>query len=174
MVLYIYIEVKKSFKCDIMAAPGYQYPPGETPTVKGLFFMLIAGLLIIVGSFVCFVISIIGYILAIIGFFKIHGDRHAYPEPHPTNMTQSLIFYILGIAIAIIGGVIALLLSNTLEFFNLFILAFSGGGFLYLASAELLPELLEQKNLKKSVIQALIFISGIILIVSLVLILPHE
>jgi len=43
---------------------------------------------------------------------------------------KALIFNFISAMVAIIGGVIALLLSNILEFFNLFILAFSGGGFL--------------------------------------------
>lgn len=83
------------------------HPPGmpmeDSPTVKGLFYMLIAGILILIGSFVCGIISIIGYILALVGFFKIYSDRHMYPEPHPSNMSTSLIFYLLGIIIVIIG-----------------------------------------------------------------------
>ncbi|TFG21370.1 MAG: hypothetical protein EU533_05480, partial [Promethearchaeota archaeon] len=68
----------------------------------------------------------------------------------------------------------AILISSTTELFNFFFLAFSGGGFLYLASTELMPELLKQKDLKKSLTQALIFMVGIILIITLVMILPHE
>ncbi|MFX1274188.1 MAG: ZIP family metal transporter [Promethearchaeota archaeon] len=86
---------------------------------------------------------------------------------------KALIFNFLSAIIAIAGGVFALFLSSFIESFNLFILAFSGGGFLYLASTELLPELLDQKDLKKSVIQAFIFICGIILIISLI-ILTHQ
>ena len=87
---------------------------------------------------------------------------------------KALIYNFLSAIVAIGGGIFALLLSSTVDVFNFFILAFGGGGFLYLASTELLPELLKQKDLKKSIIQALIFISGIVLIVSLILILPHE
>ena len=76
--------------------------------------------------------------------------------------------------IALIGGVLAFILSDVLELFSFFFLAFSGGGFLYLASTELMPELIKEKNLKKSIIQALIFLCGIILIISLILLLPHE
>lgn len=87
---------------------------------------------------------------------------------------KALIFNFLSALIAMLGGLFAFLVSGINETFNLFVLAFSGGGFLYLASTELLPELLDQKNLKKSIIQALIFIFGIILIIFLILILPHE
>ncbi|MHA1461025.1 MAG: ZIP family metal transporter [Promethearchaeota archaeon] len=87
---------------------------------------------------------------------------------------KALFFNFLSGMVALLGGLLALVLSDVLELFNFFFLAFSGGGFLYIASAELMPELLKQKDLKKSIIQALIFLSGLILIMTLVLLLPHE
>ena len=87
---------------------------------------------------------------------------------------RALLFNFLSAMVALLGGLIAFILSDTVELFNLFFLAFSGGGFLYIASAELMPELIKEKDLKKSIIQALIFLCGIILIMSLVILLPHE
>ncbi len=87
---------------------------------------------------------------------------------------KALLFNFSSAMVALLGGLLAYFLSNTIELFNLFFLAFSGGGFLYLASAELMPELTKQKNLKKSIIQTLIFLCGLILIMSLVILLPHE
>ncbi|MFW9990332.1 MAG: ZIP family metal transporter [Candidatus Odinarchaeota archaeon] len=87
---------------------------------------------------------------------------------------KALFYNFLSAMVALLGGVLALFLSDTLEMFNLFFLAFSGGGFLYIAAVELMPELIKEKNLKKSIIQALIFISGLLLIMLLVGLLPHE
>ena len=87
---------------------------------------------------------------------------------------KALFFNFCSGMIALLGGLLAFVLSDKLEIFNFFFLAFSGGGFLYIASTELMPELLKQKDLKKSIIQALIFLCGLILIMSLVLLLPHE
>lgn len=87
---------------------------------------------------------------------------------------KALLFNFLSAMIAMAGGLFALLISGTIDVFNSFFLAFSGGGFLYLASTELMPELLKQKDLKKSITQALIFIVGLILIIILVMFLPHE
>ncbi|MFW9941419.1 MAG: ZIP family metal transporter [Candidatus Thorarchaeota archaeon] len=87
---------------------------------------------------------------------------------------RALFFNFLSAMIALFGGLLALFLSNAVEIFNLFFLAFSGGGFLYLATVELMPELIKEKNLKKSIIQGLIFLSGVILIMLLVLLIPHE
>lgn len=119
-------EERPGYPAPYPPPPGYAPPPGgmpppthpptESPTVKGLLFMLIAGILIIIGQFVCAILTIIGYILAIIGFFKIYGDRYSYPEPHPTNMKYSLIFYILGVIIIIIGIIIIIFATVGLVF----------------------------------------------------------
>ena len=87
---------------------------------------------------------------------------------------KALFFNFLSGMIALLGGLTAFILSDNVEIFNLFFLAFSGGGFLYIASTELMPELIKEKDLKKSIIQALIFLCGIILIITLVTLLPHE
>jgi zinc and cadmium transporter len=87
---------------------------------------------------------------------------------------RALFFNFLSAMIALLGGLLAYFLSDAIELFNLFFLAFSGGGFLYIASTELMPELLKEKNLKKSIVQALLFICGLILIMLLVVIIPHE
>ncbi len=87
---------------------------------------------------------------------------------------NALLFNFLSAMVAMLGGVFAFFLSEIFDSFNFFFLAFSGGGFLYLASTELMPELLKQKDLKKSIYQALIFIVGLIVILTLITILPHE
>lgn len=87
---------------------------------------------------------------------------------------RALLFNFISALVALFGGIFAYFVSGQVELFNFFFLAFSGGGFLYIASTELMPELIKQKNLKKSIIQALVFICGIILIMALIFILPHE
>ena len=87
---------------------------------------------------------------------------------------KALLFNFISAMIAVGGGIFALLLSDTIELFNMFFLAFSGGGFLYIAAAELMPELLKEKNIKKSVVSATLFILGIIMIFILITVLPHE
>lgn len=81
------------------------YSKTESGTVTGLMFMLIAGILFIVGSFVCVLITFLGWYFAISGFFRIYWDRYQHREPHQTNMNLALIFYLIGIALAILGAV---------------------------------------------------------------------
>jgi zinc and cadmium transporter len=87
---------------------------------------------------------------------------------------NALLFNFLSAMVAMLGGVFAFFLSEAFVSFNFFFLAFSGGGFLYLASTELMPELLKQRDLKKSIYQALILLVGIIIIFVLITALPHE
>ncbi|MFX1501918.1 MAG: ZIP family metal transporter [Promethearchaeota archaeon] len=87
---------------------------------------------------------------------------------------KALLFNFASALVALLGGLLAFFLSAQVGLFNFFFLAFSGGGFLYLASTELMPELLKEKNLKRSIIQALVFLCGVILIMTLIIVLPHE
>jgi len=87
---------------------------------------------------------------------------------------KALLFNFLSALVALLGGLLAFFLSAQIDIFNFFFLAFSGGGFLYIASTELMPELLKEKNLKRSIIQSLLFLSGVILIMILIIVLPHE
>ncbi len=87
---------------------------------------------------------------------------------------RALALNFLSAMIAVVGGIFAILLSEAIETFNMFFLAFSAGGFIYISAAELLPELLKERNLKKTVIQALILILGVIMIYLLVTVLPHD
>ncbi|MEX2680010.1 MAG: ZIP family metal transporter [Candidatus Sigynarchaeota archaeon] len=75
--------------------------------------------------------------------------------------------------IAILGGLIALGLSSTIASFNTFFLGFSAGGFIYIGGVELMPELLKEKNLKRSIVQSIIFFGGIATVFILLRILPH-
>jgi len=87
---------------------------------------------------------------------------------------KALLFNFASALVALLGGVLAFFLSAQIDIFNFFFLAFSGGGFLYIASTELMPELLKEKNLKRSIVQSLVFLIGVILIMTLIVTLPHE
>ncbi len=62
---------------------------------------------------------------------------------------------------AIIGAAIALILSSYLTNLTSFIIPFAAGGFIYIAGSDLIPELHQEVNLKKSAFQLLSFVLGI-------------
>ncbi|MHA1340680.1 MAG: ZIP family metal transporter [Promethearchaeota archaeon] len=87
---------------------------------------------------------------------------------------KALLFNFSSALTSLIGGFLAYFLTSYVELFSLFIIAFSGGGFLYIACTELFPELSKEKDLKKSIINTIIILVGILFIYLLINILPHE
>jgi zinc and cadmium transporter len=87
---------------------------------------------------------------------------------------KALLFNLLSALFAVLGGILAVFLSDIIETFNLFFLAFSAGGFIYIAATELMPEMMKERNLKKSAIQTIMFLFGIIFLLILIEILPHS
>jgi zinc and cadmium transporter len=80
---------------------------------------------------------------------------------------QALIINFMAALTVVLGGVFAIIFIEAVEALSGLLLAFSAGGFIYLAASELIPELQEEKRLSLSLIQFTIFILGIMMIWSL-------
>jgi len=72
-----------------------------------------------------------------------------------------------------LGGVTALFIIASVEAVSGFLIAFAAGGFIYLGASELIPELHEEKTLRRSVVQFVAFLLGMALIWSLGIIFPE-
>lgn len=70
--------------------------------------------------------------------------------------------FIVGLS-AIFGTVLSLITGNTFENISNYILPITTGGFLYMATVDLIPELKEEAKLQNTFLQMLIMIFGIIL-----------
>lgn len=68
---------------------------------------------------------------------------------------------------AVLGAVIALLIGQYAEAPTEFLIPFAAGGFIYIASADLIPELHKETTIKKSLLQLASFIVGIAAMMSL-------
>ena len=77
---------------------------------------------------------------------------------------KALVFNFLTALTAFLGALIAYFYSNAFEGLGSYITAFAVGGFIYIASTDLIPEIHKEKNLKKSIIQFFLMVLGIILI----------
>ena len=64
---------------------------------------------------------------------------------------------------AIIGALIAFLVSGAIENIELFFTAIAAGGFIYIACSDIIPELHKETNIKKSLVQLLSLILGVAL-----------
>ena len=71
------------------------------------------------------------------------------------------------------GGIFASFFIENIGILSGLLIAISAGGFIYLSASELIPELNKENNFRKSAIQFIIFILGIILIWSLGIIFPE-
>jgi zinc and cadmium transporter len=70
---------------------------------------------------------------------------------------------------AVIGTAIAIIFSN-IQNLTTFILPFAVGGFIYIAGSDLIPELHQEVNVKKSLLQLSYFLLGIIVMLLLLFI----
>lgn len=62
---------------------------------------------------------------------------------------------------AVLGVVVALLLSSYVENLTMFLIPFAAGGFIYIASADLIPEMHKTVKISRSLLQFLFFTLGI-------------
>jgi zinc and cadmium transporter len=79
------------------------------------------------------------------------------------NKKKALILNFLVALTVILGGIVGYYLSSFVQSSIMFLLPFAAGGFIYIASSDLIPELRKEKNIKKSILTLSIFLLGIIL-----------
>ncbi len=75
--------------------------------------------------------------------------------------SRALFFNFLVALTAIMGGIMGYFLSFSLENFTAYLLPFAAGGFLYIATSDLIPEIRKETNLKKSLLSFTFFLIGI-------------
>jgi len=71
---------------------------------------------------------------------------------------------------AVVGTIVGYLFAQRIYNFSSFLLPIAGGGFIYIASCDLIPELHRQADIKRSSLSMLFFILGILLMLGLALI----
>jgi zinc and cadmium transporter len=74
---------------------------------------------------------------------------------------QALGFNFISGLLAVVGAVISLVASNSVANFSSFMLAFTAGGFIYIAGCDLLPEIQKEREVSRSVVQLVAFVAGL-------------
>ncbi len=77
--------------------------------------------------------------------------------------TKALIINILVALTVVIGGIFGYFLSRNVEGLIIYLLPFAAGGFLYISTSDLIPEIRKETNLKKSLISFAFFLIGILI-----------
>lgn len=83
--------------------------------------------------------------------------------------SQALLFNFLSAAMSILGAILTLVLSGNIENIENVLIPFTIGSFLYIAGSDLIPELHKEVDRKKSLIQLVAFVGGVIIMMSLLL-----
>lgn len=80
--------------------------------------------------------------------------------------TRALLFNFLSATTVILGGIVGFIFSKNLDNSIVFLLPFAAGGFIYIASADLIPEIKHgSEGFKKSLIHSIVFLCGLGLMV---------
>jgi len=79
------------------------------------------------------------------------------------SKTKALTYNFLSALTAIFGGIIGFILQGITEGLTLFLLPFAAGGFLYISASDLIPEIRKEPDIKKSLLNLIIFLFGILL-----------
>lgn len=74
---------------------------------------------------------------------------------------KALLFNFISGLTAVLGAIVGSLAYSFIPSFTSFLLPFAAGGFIYIASSDLIPELHKQKDVKRSVAAFLMFLIGI-------------
>lgn len=75
--------------------------------------------------------------------------------------TKALLFNFLTALTAFAGALITLIIGTRAETFTLALLPFTAGTFIYIAAADLIPEMHKEVKLSHSLLQLIIFVAGI-------------
>lgn len=84
------------------------------------------------------------------------------------SKSKALFFNLLSAIAAVLGAIIILILGSYVEGMTTFLVPFTAGGFIYVASADLIPELHKEVEIKKSILQLVFFIMGVLAMLSLI------
>ncbi len=86
------------------------------------------------------------------------------------SKSKAILFNFLSAATSVLGGIIALIASSKIPSISETIIPLAIGGFIYIAAADLIPELHKNFGAKKSLIELIAFIAGILIMAALLLI----
>jgi zinc and cadmium transporter len=75
--------------------------------------------------------------------------------------SKALVYNYLVASVIVLGGIAGYFISSFSENIIIYLLPFAAGGFIYVASSDLLPELRKEINLKKSMASFIFFLIGI-------------
>jgi len=89
------------------------------------------------------------------------------------NRKKALSYNFLSALLCVIGGVITFFFASTFQVLKPILLSVAGGGFIYLALVDIVPDIHKETDTKKMIIETIFLFLGILLMYSLTIVLPH-
>ncbi|MBI4448707.1 ZIP family metal transporter [Candidatus Woesearchaeota archaeon] len=87
---------------------------------------------------------------------------------------RALLFNFLTACMAIVGAIIGFIFSTTIESFTTYLVAFAAGNFVYIAASDLIPELHHETDMRKSFLQFVMLVIGILVILAIKIYVPEQ
>jgi zinc and cadmium transporter len=75
-----------------------------------------------------------------------------------------ILYNVLSALVALLGAVVAYFFVNSVQSLTTPLLAFAAGGFIYIAASDLIPETKKESRLKRSILQIILLVIGILAI----------
>lgn len=162
---------------------GHEYEHGEETVTKGFAYLnligdfihnFIDGMIIAAGFINGFVVGLTTAIAVLFHELPQEMGDYGILVYAGIERRRALILNFLAAVSVVVGGVFGSLFIASVEEFSGWMVAFSAGAFLFLSASELIPEMLEEDDRGRSVIQLAILVLGMLTIYSLGLVFPHE
>lgn len=87
---------------------------------------------------------------------------------------KALAYNFLSATTAILGGLLGFVFLSGVEHLVPYAVALAAGGFIYIATADLIPELHKEKEFNKMLSQTVALLLGVVLIYAAISVMPHE
>ncbi|MCM2338923.1 MAG: ZIP family metal transporter [Burkholderiales bacterium] len=143
------------------------HPVGKLVLVTDGFHNFVDGIIIGVSFMVSIPLGIATSIAVVLHEIPQEIGDYAVLIHSGYEKTKALWLNFISALFAIFGLVVAFIFGNIAEKSILWVLPIAAGGFIYIAVADLIPELQKTKNLKYSILQILSVVLGILAMVSL-------
>lgn len=143
------------------------HPVGKLVLFTDGFHNLIDGIIIGVSFLVSIPVGIATTVAVILHEIPQEIGDYAVLIHSGYSKKRALWLNFLSALLSIVGLIIALIFGNIAQNFISWVLPIAAGGFIYIAVADLIPELQKTKELKYSILQILSFVIGILAMISL-------
>lgn len=147
--------------CHVPTSADHPHPVAVNNIIGDSFHNFIDGM-IIAGSYMVSIPLGIATTIAVI-LHEIPQEIGDFGLLLHAGLTKkkALFFNYLSALIAIVGVVLTLSIGSSVEGLQKYIIPFTMGGFIYIATADLMPEFKKEANLKKSALQLIALLIGI-------------